>query len=373
MARMEHTLGGVRGGIGLASGLVLVAGACHSGLRVPRDAALEQSPAVADRQGSDAPPSPPDIALVDTVDVPPVDARWRLPDGAGPICWQMIATSEWAWADVVTVIDRSTSMGLSLGADVPCEPGAGDCTTRWDAVRSALLGVVLVEPHFRWGTQMFPSPGAASCEVAPAPEVPMLEDAAEAIDRALGSASPGGDAPTAAAIRAATAYLAGLADQDYKAMMLFTDGEPGCGSVDGGSGWDEALAAAAVAQAQGYPIFVFGLGPNPGDLDRLAKAGGTERYFPATSRQQLETALGSLFWHGDSRSCTFVGSQPPPDPALVYVFINGEPIPYDGIDGWSFGWMSSTIVLNGRSCELTLTLNPVEVAVLAGCGDAGSP
>ena len=357
------------GGVLLASGLVLVGGACHSGLRVSRDAAVEHAATGADGQGNDDVRAAADVALGDTIDALAVDARWSVPDGVGPICWTMVATSEWAWADVLAVVDRSSSMGLGMAADVPCEAGAADCTNRWDAVKSALLEIGLAQPHFRWGTLMFPSPGAGSCTVEPAPQVPVMENAADAIDRAMSAVAPSGDTPTGAAIRAATAHLAGLADHDYKAIMLFTDGEPSCGGVDGGSEWAEALDAASAAYALGYPIYVFGLGPNPGDLDRVANAGGTRRYYPATSRQQLDDVLDSLFFHGDSRSCNFATYGPPPDPTRVYVFINGEPIPQDGNDGWSFGWTDSVIVLNGRACELTLTLNPVEVAILLGCAD----
>jgi Mg-chelatase subunit ChlD len=362
------------GAVWLASELALASAACHSGLHVPRDAAVESAPTAADGQESADMRAAADATLADAVEAKALDARWSIPDGLGPICLTMVATSAWAWADVLAVIDRSSSMGLGMAADVPCEPGAGDCTTRWDAVKSALLEVGLVQPHFRWGTLMFPSPGSDGCAVAPAPEVPVMENAADAIERAMTTAAPGGETPTGAAISAAAAYLAGLAEQDYKAMMLFTDGEPSCSGVDSGSEWSDALAAATAASAQGYPIFVFGLGPNPGDLEQLAKAGGTDRHFSATSRQQLENALDSLFFFpGDVRTCTFSTYEPPPDPTQVYVFINGELIPQDGNDGWTFDWANSSIVLNGRSCELTLTLNPVEVAVLFGCGDAGPP
>jgi hypothetical protein len=362
------------GGVWLASGLGLVAGACHSGLRVPRDAAVEQPAPAADGEGGDDVLAAADVAAVDTADVPG-DAGWFLPDGLGPICLTMTARSEWAWADIVAVVDRSSSMGLSIAADMPCAPGATDCTTRWDAVRGALLDLLPYPPHYRWGVLMFPSPGGGSCEVGPTPQVPCMENAAGAVETAMSALAPGGESPTGAALRAATAYLAGLSDHDFKAIMLFTDGEPSCGGVDGGSEWAEALDAANAAMAQGYPIAVVGLGPNPGDLDALAKAGGTDRYYPATSRRQLDDALATIFWNpGDLRyTCTFAIGEPPPDPARVYVFINGEPIPEDGNDGWSFGATTSTIVLNGRACELTLTLNPVEVAVLFGCSDAVPP
>jgi hypothetical protein len=359
-------------GLWLASSFVLVSGACHSGFHLPRDAAVEPAAAAPDGEGSDEVRAVADGALADTVDAEAVDARWSIPDGLGPICMTMSSTSEWAWTDVLAVVDRSSSMGLDIGADLPCETGAGDCTNRWDAVKSALLEVGLAQPHFRWGTLMFPSPGAESCAVGPAPQVPIMENAADAIEAAMSTVSPSGNTPTGAAIRAATAHLAGLAGGDFKAIMLFTDGEPSCEGVDGGSEWAEALDAAAAAEAQqGYPIYVFGLGPNPGDLDRLAKAGGTERFYPATSRRQLQETLGSLFFHGDVRSCTFAADEPAPDPTRVYVYINGEPVPQDGNDGWSFGWTTSTIVLNGSSCELILTLDHVELVVLFGCGDAG--
>ncbi|MBN2575552.1 MAG: VWA domain-containing protein, partial [Deltaproteobacteria bacterium] len=291
------------------------------------------------------------------------------------ICLTTTTTTVWGWADVLALVDRSSSMGLSMAGDEPCAPAGTHCTTRWDAVRSALLNLVPWQSHVRWGTLVFPSPGAESCAVGPTPQVPVMENAADAIGRAMSSVAPGGESPTGAAIRAAVAYLGDLADRDVKGIVLFTDGEPGCGGVDGGAAWAEALDAAAAAEAQGYPLFVFGLGPNPGDLDRLARAGGTDLYYPATSGQQLDDALGSIFWNpGDFvRSCSFATYEPPPDPTRVYVFLNGEPIPRDSNDGWSFGSQNSYIVLNGESCERLQSLDAVELAILFGCGDAGSP
>ena len=366
----DHGMTNLRRGAGaivLASGFALAPGACHSGLRASRDGAVEQPRLATDGQGGD------EVRAADAVDTAvgsPAEAGGAIPDGLVPNCGMTTYRSEWAFADVLAVIDRSSSMALGMASDAPCDPGASDCTTRWEAVRLALRDVVPSKPHFRWSTLMFSSPGAASCEVGPNPQVPMMESAADAIDRAMSSAVPGGDSPTGAAIRAATAYLAGLADNAVKAILLFTDGEPRCGGVDSGSEWTEALDAISAAKAQGFPVGVFGLGPNPGDLDRLANAGGTTRAFPATSVQQLEDSLGEAFFNpeGGVRTCTFQTLQPPPDPALVYVFLNGEAVPRDGVNGWSFGAANVDIVLNGTSCDLSLTLNPVELAILFGCG-----
>jgi Mg-chelatase subunit ChlD len=360
------------GAIALASGFALAPGACHSALHASRDGAVEQPRPATDAQRADDAQAG---DAVDTVVGSPADAGGAIPDGLLPNCGMTTYRSEWAFTDVLAVVDRSSSMALGMASDAPCDTGASDCTTRWDAVRLALRDVVPSQPHLRWSTLMFPSPGAASCEVGPSPQVPMMESAADVIDSAMSSAAPGGDSPTGAAIRAATAYLAGLADNASKAILLLTDGEPRCGGVDGGSEWTEALDAISAAKAQGLLVGVVGLGPNPGDLDRLANAGGTTRAYPATSVKQLEDTLAGIFFNpeGSVRTCTFRTPQPPPDQALVYVFLNGEAVPRDGSNGWSFGATNVDIVLNGTSCDLSSTLNPVELAIVFGCGQPVPP
>ncbi len=359
-------------GLGLASGLALAPGACHSGLRLSRDAAVD-APSAADR------PEPGDLTVVpdaippDTLDVGTADAGWLMPDGLGPICGTLYRKTVSAPVDILAVVERSSSMTLALAAEGPCQPGEIDCMTRWEAVRLALSELTRNYPRLRWGTLLFPTPGGGACEVAATPQVPVPADPVDAIELAMSSTTPAGDSPTAAALGAAVAHLASLADSYEKMIVLFTDGEPSCEGVDGDAAGAEAVAAAGTAWAAGYQVYVIGLGPSPGDLDRLAKAGGTTSYYPVASRQQLDRLVQPPCIGCSLASPCTLGGVEPPDPTRVYVYLNGAPVPRDEVDGWTFRASSSTFLLVGSYCDMATSLESVEVAIYFGCPEPMAP
>ena len=54
------------------------------------------------------------------------------------------------------------------------------------------------------------------------------------------------------------------------------------------------MVAIAAAKAAGFPVYVIGIGPSTGNLDKFAVAGGTTNYFPATSPQAMTDAFASI-------------------------------------------------------------------------------
>jgi len=358
----------------LTGAVALAAPSCSSRtLHVPAksepDGSAERGPAEVDASKSvaDAAQGPTDVFPATSGK----DAASPEDQGIGDACGITTYQSTVAWPEVLVVLDRSVSMAYSMAEDVPCVAGAAACTTRWDAVKAALLDTVQQNPHVRWGVELFPSPAAESCGVSAMPQIPMTAAPEAAIETLMNTTALGGGRPTAAAIDAAVAYLGPLADQEAKTILLFTDGEPGCGasqeSLD--SDLQDAAAAAGDARAAGIPVFVLGLGPNASVLEPIAGASGTGPSASATSIEQIEQALG-LLWgdrEGGTRSCVFQTAKPPPFADLVYVYVDDRLVAKDANDGWTFGATTSSIVLTGSYCDRVLAEDSVEVQILFGC------
>jgi len=124
------------------------------------------------------------------------------------------------------------------------------------------------------------------------------------------------------------------------------------------------LAIKAAADA-GFPVYVVGIGPSVGNLDSMAQNGGTANYYPATSPQQLNDALAAI--SKVVASCTFTSTTPPPDPSLVYVYVDKQLVKKDASDGWAFGADNSTIVLHGSVCDGVMAGTSTLVEVVFGC------
>ena len=65
-------------------------------------------------------------------------------------------------------------------------------------------------------------------------------------------------------------------------------------------------------------------------------------------------------------SCSLQLAEPPPDPALVNVFFDGQIVPADPTDGWSFV-DEQTVQLLGSSCELLKAGEVLQADIVAGC------
>ena len=295
--------------------------------------------------------------------------------------------------DVLLVLDSSGSMEFSIAEDCCCVASCPNstgmqmcasttsCPERWPALSSGINATITqAASGINWGLKLFPSEqqqqtrgrqNNTGCGVSTGADVAITSTSASAVETAIAAVTPDGGTPTAAAITAATAYLKTLTDQNSRAILLATDGDPNCAAGASDSNASDVTgttAAIAAALSAGFKVYVIGIGPDVGNLDDFAQAGGTGKYYPAGSATDLASALATI---GKAvASCTFTMAQTPPNPDNVAVYIDGSLVSQDATNGWSFGASSQTVVLNGTACAQITSGAASEVQVLFGCGGA---
>ena len=136
---------------------------------------------------------------------------------------------------------------------------------------------------------------------------------------------------------------------------------------------DASVRAVERLRAAGIRTFVIGM---PGSeaygavLDQLAQAGDTAReesprYYRVADAEALLDTLSSL-GTAVALSCTIELREPPPDPELVNVYFDGEVVPSDPVDGWTFS-DSQTVQVHGSACTLLGGGQVLQADVVSGC------
>jgi hypothetical protein len=276
-------------------------------------------------------------------------------------------------ADVLLVLDRSSSMNYGTDTDSNCSNNDPNCTPRWPAVTSAVSTTLdSTAGSINWGLKFYTSPGGGRCGVDSGVEVPIAADSVATIKSEIAGMSPSNNTPTAQAIEAATAYLQTVDDTNGKYILLATDGEPNCapGASSGTTNVPGTVDAIAAAAAAGFRVYVIGIGPSVGNLDNFASAGGTGNCYPATSPDALTQAFASI--SKLVATCTFTSDAPPPDLDNIAVYLNKALVPQDAGNGWSFGANTQTIVLGGTACDEAMSGN-AQVQILFGCPGGPPP
>jgi Mg-chelatase subunit ChlD len=296
--------------------------------------------------------------------------------GTGPIpvdagCGMLTSGTSRMAADVLLVLDRSGSMVNSISADTACT-GVLGCTARWPALTSAVQeNLISTAGSINWGLKLYSSTGTG-CGVNAGVEVPISAASVPVINSQIAAVSPAGNTPTEQVITAATAYLQTVHDQNPKYILLATDGEPNCAQgIASAPNIAATVAAIVAAKSAGFPVYVIGIGPSVGNLDTFAMAGGTISYYPASSPQELSSALAAIS-HVVS-TCTFVLAQMPPLPNSMAVYLDRNLVAKDDANGWSFGGNTQTIVLTGTSCDAITAGTATQVQVLFGCPGVQPP
>jgi hypothetical protein len=277
-------------------------------------------------------------------------------------------------ADLLLVLDRSGSLTSAMDSSSACAAGSITCQQRWATIVSGLDGVLSGSSgDVNWGLQLFNSDGA--CGVATAPEVPVAPGSAATIQAIIAGVTPNGSTPTRTAVNAAVTYVQNLADTNGKYILLATDGEPNCLNGSGGSAGASdvagTVAAITAAAAAGIKVYVIGVGPETGNLDNFAQAGGTDHYYPALSPQDLNAALATIV--GTVASCTFNLGKAPKDPTNVAVQFNGDKglrAPQDPThtNGWDYtSSTNTTIQLYGSWCDNVTNGTYASAEALMGC------
>ncbi len=212
--------------------------------------------------------------------------------------------------------------------------------------------------------------GTNNCYVASGVEVPVGPGNTTKIESQITSAGNAGYTPTRAAVDAAVTYLKTVTDSNSKFILLATDGEPNCGAdaTDiGASDLDATKAALQSAAAAGYKVFVIGVGPGTSNLTELAKAGGTDKFYPALTPDDLSAALSAIVGIV-SAGCTYELPSKPIVPDAVGVYVDKGLVPQSDTDGWSYASGSDTTInINGTYCEALTSGKSTQVEIFLPC------
>jgi uncharacterized protein YegL len=278
---------------------------------------------------------------------------------------------------VLIVLDRSSSMTWSLTEDnVTCTAADPSCSTRLAAVVAGVGAVVTTNTSISWGLELFSSPNGASCAVTAKPQVEIGANNGDAIKRQLASLTTSSSTPTASAIKVATDYLKTVTDGNKKVILLATDGEPNCaGGTAGSDDLTGATAAVKAALAAEFPVYVIGIGPSVSNLSVLAQEGGTQKFYPATSTAELNTALSSIA-QVVSNTCSYKADTVPPELDLVYVYVDKHLVSKNDSNGWAFDSSDptgATIKLTGSYCNGMLSGATSQVQIVFGCPNTTPP
>ncbi|MBL8954472.1 MAG: VWA domain-containing protein [Myxococcaceae bacterium] len=296
----------------------------------------------------------PDGAVVMGEDAGEVDAGF-IPCTPGRI--QLVRATPTA----LLVLDRSSSMGFRF-----------ENSTRWRALTAALkVALPKVDQTMEIGALTYPlGSGVLSCTSGAALDVVPAKNSSASIIRRMESLTPNGSTPTASALDiAGPAILSARAPIQGRALIMATDGAPGCNAAldprtctcinnmgTGGTGncepnrcLDDKRTVARIAHFAdaGLPTYVIGL-QSASDttlvkaLNDMAIAGGrpradaTTKYYEVGSQAELDTALTQI--RDSVGACSFFArSVPTKDEAMTVTLPGGAVVPFDPT-GTSSGW-----------------------------------
>ena len=191
-----------------------------------------------------------------------------------------------------------------------------------------------------------------------------------AIVGALGVATPGGEAPTTAALSAAVQYLRSLSDGGPRSILLVTDGESGCSS--------DSPATAIFT----FPTFVLAA-VAPSDTTAIAtlnqmavngvvpQEGGANAFYTTTddlaarldpTRVTLASCVVPLLGPIPTGMTLAITAQRRDDSSVV------TSIPHDATNGWELiGPSNTSVSLNGTSCASAKDGSYGQIFVLYQC------
>ncbi len=346
-----------------------------------------------DAGGSEiTPPSPPDTAC-------------------GQFCGQTFLHELTNPPNLYFLVDRSSSMSEAIGT-----------LSKYKAARKVLGDLLAVIGHrVSFGATIFPEAADDSCgpgvEIFPPtlgglpPCDGSLDPTLKAFLAAFGRYAPDGQTPTYAALSNLRPELEALAGDTF--LVLITDGAPNCSSddatcdpsgclpnIEGDSfgqlactpefnccdpantfpgaaencvDGDRTAGEIARLADHGIPTYVVGMpGAEPyvDVLNQFAEAGGTARkgdveYYAVVDEDELESALYAI-GTGVAIRCSIELDAPPDDPNEVNVYFDGELVPADPVDGWS--WADpTTIQVNGAACDRLKSGDVIDARAVFGC------
>jgi hypothetical protein len=255
-----------------------------------------------------------------------------------------------------------------------CTGGCGG-SSKWALLTAAVDKLVVGIGSVNWGLMFFGTDDACGTNLSPAVATVPSGASSMAIVGALRVATPGGDAPTTAALSAAVQYLGSLSDESPKYVLLVTDGKPGCSSDPGTANFSfPTFVLAAVAPSDTTAIAALTqMAVNGGQ----PQEGGANAFYTTTDdlSAQLDPTRVTL-----ATSCAIPLLGPLPTGMTLAItaqrrddFSVVTSIPHDSTNGWEFvGPSYASIVLNGTSCASSKDGSYDQIFVLYQCDEPTS-
>ncbi len=243
--------------------------------------------------------------------------------------------------------------------------------SKWDIGTAAIKQVTSqYQSQIQFGLMLFPAGGGNAQQCVPGPvSVTVGDQRAASIGTALDMNGPGGKTPIGGVLTAA-GLVPELSDpMRANYVMLVTDGSETC------MGNGTQAATTNLAQ-KGIKTFVvgFGSGVSAQNLADIATAGGTARpgatkYYQADDAPGLLAAF-NLIAQG-ALGCEYRLATAPPDPAKVFVYVNGVLQNRDVVhgNGWDYSPATVRITFYGGLCNLVATDSTARVSIVYGCAD----
>jgi Mg-chelatase subunit ChlD len=264
----------------------------------------------------------------------------RMPNTVDNSCESKTISARANPPDILIVMDRSLSMELG---------------GRWQPSSTAVKQLTSeFEDNVQFGLMTFPANGLGACDPGKL-DVPVEAKNAQAVNGFLDMTAPGGFTPTADTLKAALDALGDRTpppDSDAKPayVLLVTDGEPDCASPmypDSEQGSIDAVTALAMAKIKTY-VIGYNLAGGADLMNRMAEAGGTDKYFEVENQQDITDAFHTIA--ADIVKCEFELSEEPKDPNYVRVSIDGITVALNAEDGWILE--GKTVTLKDAQCDV---------------------
>lgn len=284
------------------------------------------------------------------------------PDGGPTTCGGELFQAAKVNSNMFIAFDKSGSM------DDPIVMGG---QSKWDIATAAIKQVTQqYQSQIQFGLMLFPAGAGTSQQCIAGPVSVQIGDLrATAIGSALDMNGPGGRTPIGGVLTAAGAVPALADPMRANYVMLVTDGAETCNG-------DGVAAATANLQSKGIKTFVVGFGGevDAQNLSDIATAGGTPRP-GATKYYQADDATGllaafNLIAQG-ALGCEYRLASAPPDPAKIFVYVNGVLQNRDVVhsNGWDYSAATVRITFYGGLCNLVATDPTAKVSIVYGCRD----
>jgi hypothetical protein len=312
--------------------------------------------------------------------------------GAGDACIADTRTGNKATVALYFMVDISGSMNCPVPeADPPCEvdPGNDPMPSRWTEASQAykdFFNGVSAADNLWAGISFFSGNSCDPGNYGPEVEIGALPDNAADLGAAVDDQDPNGNTPTVPSLTAAIDHARDWmgSHNDHQGVVVYaTDGYPrGCAE---NNTIDDAVNVAAdgLSGAPRVLTYVLAIGPNLGDLGRVATAGGTSVIQINTGQDVGAQLIAALNQIRDDVvvDCTYAIPPPPAGRSLDYNQVNvsittgsgddvsvGKDDPSDSTcNGWEYSADMTQIVLCGEACDTVMNDPGASLNVIFDC------